>query len=94
MPPAKRMNTVENMIFTSEMSASQPVSTGITREAAALEVDIQPDEGIRASIVNMFRVNHAALVGLIVILLIVVAAVFVLYQFVTADLQPFIYFQF
>ena len=26
--------------------------------------------------------------------LIVVAAVFVLYQFVTADLQPFIYFQF
>ena len=43
---------------------------------AALEADIQPDEGIRASIVNMFRVNHAALVGLIVILLIVVAAVF------------------
>ena len=43
---------------------------------AALEADIQPDEGIRASIVNMFRVNHAALVGLIVILLIVVVAVF------------------
>ena len=43
---------------------------------AALEADIQPDEGIRASIVNMFRVNRAALIGLIVILLIVVAAIF------------------
>ena len=43
---------------------------------AALEADIQPDEGIRASIVNMFRVNRAALVGLIAILLIVLAAVF------------------
>ena len=41
-----------------------------------LDADIQPDEGIRASILRMFRVNRAALLGLIVILLIIMAAVF------------------
>ena len=40
-----------------------------------------------------YRINFAML-PLWVIGLIVVIAVFVLYQFVTADLQPFIYFQF
>ena len=42
----------------------------------ALDADIHPDEGIRASIAHMFRTNRAALAGLIVILLIVVAAIF------------------
>ena len=41
-----------------------------------LDADLQPDVGVRGSIVNMFRTNHAALAGLIVILLIVLAAVF------------------
>ena len=40
-----------------------------------------------------YRINFAML-PLWLMGLIVVAAVFVLYQFVTADLQPFIYFQF
>jgi hypothetical protein len=40
-----------------------------------------------------YRVNFA-LLPIWLIGLIVVVAVFVLYQFVTADLQPFIYFQF
>ena len=40
-----------------------------------------------------YRINFAML-PLWLVGLIVVAAVFVLYQFVTADLQPFIYFQF
>ena len=41
-----------------------------------LDADLQPDVGVRASIINMFRTNHAALAGLIVILLIILAAVF------------------
>ena len=41
-----------------------------------IDADLQPDVGVRGSIVNMFRTNHAALAGLIVILLIVLAAVF------------------
>ena len=41
-----------------------------------IDADIQPDEGLRASIRHMFRVNRAALIGLVVIVLIVVAAVF------------------
>ena len=41
-----------------------------------LEAEIQPDEGVLKSILNMFRVNRAALLGLIVILLIIMAAVF------------------
>lgn len=41
-----------------------------------LDADIQPDEGIRASILHMFRVNRAALLGLIVIVVIIIAAVF------------------
>lgn len=40
-----------------------------------------------------YRYNFAVL-PMWVLVLVVVAAVFVLYQFVTADLQPFIYFQF
>jgi len=40
-----------------------------------------------------YRVNFA-LLPIWLIALIVVVAVFVLYQFITADLQPFIYFQF
>lgn len=40
-----------------------------------------------------YRVNFA-LLPIWVMGLVVVAAVFILYQFVTADLQPFIYFQF
>jgi hypothetical protein len=40
-----------------------------------------------------YRINFAML-PLWLMGLIVVVAVFVLYQFVTADLQPFIYFQF
>ena len=41
-----------------------------------LDADIQPDEGIRASIRHMFQVNRAALLGLIVIVVIIIAAVF------------------
>lgn len=41
-----------------------------------LDADLQPDVGVRGSIINMFRTNHAALAGLIVILLIILAAVF------------------
>ena len=41
-----------------------------------LDADIQPDEGLRASVRNMFRTNHAALLGLIIILLIILLAVF------------------
>lgn len=41
-----------------------------------LDADIQPDEGIRASILHMFQVNRAALLGLIVIVVIIIAAVF------------------
>ena len=40
-----------------------------------------------------YRINFAML-PLWLMGLIVVVAIFVLYQFVTADLQPFIYFQF
>jgi hypothetical protein len=40
-----------------------------------------------------YRINFAML-PLPVMLLIVVAAVFFVYQFITADLQAFIYFQF
>jgi len=40
-----------------------------------------------------YRVNFA-LLPIWLIAIIVVVSVFVLYQFVTADLQPFIYFQF
>ena len=40
-----------------------------------------------------YRYNFAVL-PIWVLLIVVVAAVFLLYQFVTADLQPFIYFQF
>ena len=42
---------------------------------------------------SWYRLNFAML-PLWLMGLIVVVAVFVLYQFVTADLQPFIYFQF
>ena len=41
-----------------------------------IDADLQPDVGVRGSIINMFRTNHAALAGLIVILLIILAAVF------------------
>lgn len=41
-----------------------------------LDADLQPDVGVRGSIVNMFRTNHAALAGLIIILLIILAAIF------------------
>lgn len=41
-----------------------------------LDADLQPDVGVRGSIVNMFRTNHAALAGLIIILLIILSAVF------------------
>ena len=40
-----------------------------------------------------YRINFA-LLPIPVMLLIVVAAVFVIYQFITADMQAFIYFQF
>jgi len=40
------------------------------------EAEIQPDAGIAHSIVNMFRVNRAALLGLILILLILLLALF------------------
>lgn len=39
-----------------------------------LEAEIQPDEGLFKVIVNMFRVNRAALLGLILIVLIVAAS--------------------
>ena len=39
-----------------------------------LEAEIQPDDGVLSSVVNMFRVNRAALLGLILILLIVLMA--------------------
>ena len=41
-----------------------------------INAEIQPDQGVWDSILNMFRTNHAALLGLIVILLIVLMAVF------------------
>ena len=41
-----------------------------------LESEIQPDEGTFTSIVNMFRKNRAALLGLILIVLIVLMAAF------------------
>ena len=41
-----------------------------------LEAEIQPDDGLLAGIRNMFRANHAALLGLILILLIVLTALF------------------
>ena len=40
-----------------------------------LEAEIQPDEGVFQSILNMFRVNRAALAGLILIVLIALLAV-------------------
>ena len=40
-----------------------------------LESEIQPDNGVFASILNMFRVNRAALLGLILIVLIVIMAI-------------------
>ena len=40
-----------------------------------LNAEIQPDDGVLASIRNMFRVNHAALLGLILIVLIVLMAI-------------------
>lgn len=40
-----------------------------------LEAEIQPDEGLLRSILNMFRQNRAALLGLILILLIALLAV-------------------
>ena len=39
-----------------------------------LEAEIQPDEGLLHSIINMFRVNRAALLGLILILVIILLA--------------------
>lgn len=41
-----------------------------------LDSDILPDDGVWASVRTMFRTNRAALLGLVVILLIVVAAAF------------------
>ncbi len=41
-----------------------------------LESEIQPDAGVFKSILNMLRVNRAALTGLILILLIVLLALF------------------
>ncbi len=41
-----------------------------------INAEIQPDQGVWDSILNMFRTNRAALLGLIVILLIVLMAVF------------------
>lgn len=58
------MNKTKKDIYTAQVSRQ------------ILDADIQPDEGIRASVVNMFRVNRAALLGLIVIALIVIAAIF------------------
>ena len=40
-----------------------------------LEAEIQPDEGVFRSILNMFRTNRAALLGLVLILLIVALAI-------------------
>ena len=40
-----------------------------------LEAEIQPDEGVLKSILNMFRTNRAALLGLVLILLIVALAI-------------------
>ena len=40
------------------------------------EAELQPDEGVFKSILNMFRANKAALMGLILILLIILTAVF------------------
>ena len=42
--------------------------------AQILDAEIQPDQGIWQSILNMFRVNRAALLGLILIVLIVLLA--------------------
>ena len=39
-----------------------------------IDAEIQPDEGILHSILNMFRVNKAALLGLILILIILLTA--------------------
>ncbi len=41
-----------------------------------IESEIQPDQGVFKSILNMLRVNRAALIGLILIILIVLMAVF------------------
>ena len=41
-----------------------------------LEAEIQPDQGVFKSILNMFRVNKAALLGLVLIVLITLMAVF------------------
>lgn len=41
-----------------------------------LEAEIQPDQGVFRSILNMFRVNRAALMGLILIILIALMALF------------------
>ena len=40
-----------------------------------IESEIQPDAGVFRSILNMFRTNRAALLGLVLILLIVVLAI-------------------
>ena len=42
--------------------------------AQILDAEIQPDQGVWQSILNMFRVNRAALLGLILIVLIVLLA--------------------
>ncbi len=44
--------------------------------AQILDAEIQPDQGVWQSILNMFRVNRAALLGLILIVLIVLTALF------------------
>lgn len=46
------------------------------KDARLFDAEIQPNDGPLASILHMFRVNHAALLGLILILLIILMAIF------------------
>ena len=46
----------------------------LSEQILAAEAEIQPDEGVIQSILNMFRANRAALLGLILILLIILLA--------------------
>ena len=51
-------------------------TAGLSDRILEAEAEIQPDEGVWKSIVNMFRANKAALLGLILIAIILLMALF------------------
>ena len=51
-------------------------TAALSEQILSAEAEIQPDQGVARSILNMLRTNRAALLGLILILLIVLLAIF------------------